>query len=346
MQYRITHTTRYVYPTPVHASLNEVRLKPRNTPHQRLLQFQLDMQPRARYSAEYVDGFGNFASVLGLEQGHLEWTVTATSEILCIPGGRDVPEALQRPVEVAQELASMPDAAPTTMLSSSSSSLPPSSLSAAASLSPGSLAEARAWLRQQHTPPAIAARCLTEASPLLPWYADLPERLGLRIQPEQMTVADLGQQLSRFIFTHFAYCPGQTEISTPLLDVVEKKAGVCQDFAHLAIAYARLLGIPARYISGYLETQPPPGVEKLLGVDATHAWFALYDPWLGWLEFDPTNDTQPDTRYITLAWGRDYNDVTPIRGVVRGGGEGHALMVSVDVQRLEEPVLPLGRAVS
>lgn len=180
----------------------------------------------------------------------------------------------------------------------------------------------------------LEARGFTQPSPLLPPMAGLPGILGFEPNPEQGIEA-FARQLSRFIHESFAYRPGQTEISTPLTQVIEQRAGVCQDFAHLAIACARALGIPARYISGYLETLPPEGSERLSGTDASHAWFAVYDPTRGWLEFDPTNDNVPDLRYITLAWGRDYSDVAPIRGVVRGGGESHRLLVSVDVQRLD-----------
>jgi transglutaminase-like putative cysteine protease len=197
------------------------------------------------------------------------------------------------------------------------------------------LAEALERLRTDSSPAALEARGIGQSSPLLPALPDLLQRLDLAVDPAQGVEA-LGRQLSRFIFEAFAYRPGQTEISTPLQQVIERRVGVCQDFAHLAIACSRALGIPARYVSGYLETSPPPGAERLVGADATHAWFALYDPARGWLEFDPTNDALPDHRYITLAWGRDYSDVAPIRGVVRGSGAGHKLTVSVDVQRVGE----------
>jgi transglutaminase-like putative cysteine protease len=124
--------------------------------------------------------------------------------------------------------------------------------------------------------------------------------------------------------------------------VLEHRRGVCQDFAHLAIAGLRGLGLPARYVSGYLETLPPPGQPKLRGADASHAWFALYLPPSlaasdseGWIDFDPTNDCLIHEQHITTAVGRDYQDVTPVRGVFYGGGE-HTLSIAVDVDRLEE----------
>ncbi len=138
------------------------------------------------------------------------------------------------------------------------------------------------------------------------------------------------------IYEEFTYDPQFTEIATPLDEVLAHKRGVCQDFAHLAIGCLRSLNLPTRYVSGYLETLPPPGKPKLRGADASHAWFSVYVPGEGWLDFDPTNDKIPGDQHITTAVGRDFGDVTPIKGVLYGGGE-HELKVSVDVERLEEP---------
>jgi transglutaminase-like putative cysteine protease len=142
------------------------------------------------------------------------------------------------------------------------------------------------------------------------------------------------RELTTKIFNEFKYDPSSTNVATPLHEALEKKSGVCQDFAHIAIGCLRAMGYPARYISGYLETLPPPGEEKLIGADASHAWFAVYSPGEGWFEFDPTNDDIPADQHITTAWGRDYSDVTPLRGVVFDGGNSQELNVSVDVRRL------------
>jgi transglutaminase-like putative cysteine protease len=115
---------------------------------------------------------------------------------------------------------------------------------------------------------------------------------------------------------------------------LKHRKGVCQDFAHLALSCLRGIGLAARYVSGYLETQPPPGQKKLLGADASHAWFGLYLPGTGWVDFDPTNDAIPREQHITAAVGRDFNDVTPLRGVFYGGGE-HRVEVAVDVDRMQ-----------
>lgn len=133
------------------------------------------------------------------------------------------------------------------------------------------------------------------------------------------------------IFTDFTYDKEATGVDTPVEQVLLHKKGVCQDFAHLMISGLRSMGLAARYVSGYLETQPPPGKEKLVGADASHAWLALFVPELGWIDLDPTNNLIPGEQHITLAWGRDYGDVTPVKGVVMGGGL-HNLSVSVDVR--------------
>lgn len=132
------------------------------------------------------------------------------------------------------------------------------------------------------------------------------------------------------IHREFRYDTGATTVGTSVLDVLAHRRGVCQDFAHLAISCLRSLGLAARYVSGYLCTEPPPGQPRLLGADATHAWFALWCPGHGWVEFDPTNDCEADTRYVLLAWGRDFGDVSPLRGVIQGGG-AHTLAVRVTV---------------
>ena len=142
--------------------------------------------------------------------------------------------------------------------------------------------------------------------------------------------------LMRRIFTEFTYDPTFTTVATPVSEVLEHKRGVCQDFAHFAIACVRALGLAARYVSGYLETRPQEGQPQLVGTAASHAWVSVYCPDLGWVDFDPTNDLMPLDRHIVVAWGRDYSDVTPLKGTIVGGGQ-HALQVTVEVKRGEEP---------
>ena len=141
------------------------------------------------------------------------------------------------------------------------------------------------------------------------------------------------RELTRRIFKDFKYDPKATTVATPLEEVVEKRRGVCQDFAHLGIACLRSLGLPARYVSGYLRTRPPEGKPRLVGADASHAWFSVFCPGTGWVDFDPTNNVQPGEEHITVAYGRDFGDVSPVAGIITGGGH-HAVKVSVDVAEI------------
>ena len=165
-----------------------------------------------------------------------------------------------------------------------------------------------------------------EAKPELAGYAQPSFVAG---RPLLEAVHELMQRIHR----DFTFDPEFTTLATPLQDVLEHRRGVCQDFAHLAIGCIRAQGLAARYVSGYIETLPPPGKEKLVGSDASHAWFSVYLPDVGWMDFDPTNNQVPNDQHITIAWGRDYGDVTPLKGVIFGG-QNHELKVSVEVERL------------
>ena len=153
--------------------------------------------------------------------------------------------------------------------------------------------------------------------------------------PPGRPLLDAVLDLTRRIHEDFTFDREATTVATPLADVFTSRRGVCQDFARLEIACLRSLGLAARYVSGYLETAPPPGSARLLGADASHAWLAVYCPGAGWLHVDPTNNVMPSLRHVTVAWGRDYHDVSPIHGVILGGGS-HTLRVNVDVVRLAE----------
>lgn len=135
------------------------------------------------------------------------------------------------------------------------------------------------------------------------------------------------------IFMSFEFDASFSELSTPLGAVLEARRGVCQDFAHLSVGALRTIGLPARYVSGYIETDPPEGEPRTFGADASHAWCAAWLGDGGWLDFDPTNDHLPSHRHVTIGWGRDYADVTPVRGVVIGPSAVQTLDVNVDVSR-------------
>jgi transglutaminase-like putative cysteine protease len=187
----------------------------------------------------------------------------------------------------------------------------------------------RARCRDDHSGESLEAHEFTYASPLIP---DTDEFAGYAKASftASRSVLDAALDLTRRIHDDFNFDPASTTVSTPVSDVFRQRRGVCQDFVHFEISCLRSLGLPARYMSGYLETDPPPGQPKLRGVDASHAWVSFFCPGVGWIEVDPTNNCVPSMRHVTLGWGRDYSDVAPIRGVLVGG-ENQQLLVAVDV---------------
>jgi transglutaminase-like putative cysteine protease len=140
--------------------------------------------------------------------------------------------------------------------------------------------------------------------------------------------------LTARIHKDFRFDSKVTTVRTPTEEVFRKRRGVCQDFSHLQIACLRSLNLAARYVSGYLRTYPPPGKPRLVGADASHAWVSVFCPGVGWLDMDPTNNLVPSNGHVTLAWGRDYGDVSPLRGLILGGG-AHTLKVAVDMEPIE-----------
>jgi len=161
------------------------------------------------------------------------------------------------------------------------------------------------------------------------------------LEKQSASPLEFAEQLMSWIYNEFEYDPNFSTVVTTGQIAFDSKRGVCQDFAHVALSVLREAGIPARYVSGYLETLPPPGQKKLQGSDASHAWFSVYTPVTGWVDFDPTNNKQPDHQYVTTAWGRDYGDVAPLKGVVYGGG-GQSVVVSVDVNKVDGALYMVG----
>lgn len=177
------------------------------------------------------------------------------------------------------------------------------------------------YTRQNDELAAYARAAFTDGRPILEATLDLAAR----------------------IHSDFQYDPKATTVATSLEEMFALRRGVCQDFAHLQIACLRSLGLSARYVSGYLSTEPPPGCVPLVGSDATHAWLSVYCPGAGWIDIDPTNNLIPGDKHVLLAWGRDYDDVSPIKGIVLGGGQ-HDVHVAVDVRALAQPEFPAGHA--
>ena len=197
--------------------------------------------------------------------------------------------------------------------------------------------ESPAWetvrdtVRADHSQAGLNAyQFVFDSGPCLRQAGAWPITPDLQGRPLLAAVLDLTSRIHQ----DFRFDAKATEVTTPVETFFEKRRGVCQDFSHLQIACMRSLGLPARYVSGYLRTLPPPGRPRLVGSDASHAWCAAWCPCFGWVDFDPTNNCVPSDGHITLAGGRDYSDVSPIRGVLLGGAK-HSLKVGVDVMPLE-----------
>jgi transglutaminase-like putative cysteine protease len=199
--------------------------------------------------------------------------------------------------------------------------------------------QALAWeeavrsLPGDHSPEGLEAYQFRFESPRIPLrseFAAYARQSFTPGRPLQEGLLDLTERIHK----DFRFDSGVTTVRTPTEEVFRKRRGVCQDFAHFQIACLRSLNLSARYVSGYLRTYPPPGQPRLVGADASHAWVSAYCPGTGWLDLDPTNNLIPSDGHVTLAWGRDYGDVSPLHGLILGGGV-HALTVAVDIEMLE-----------
>jgi transglutaminase-like putative cysteine protease len=196
--------------------------------------------------------------------------------------------------------------------------------------------QVRDVLRGDWSPQMLDAFQFTFDSPYIPCGAALSGYAGPSFSPGR-PLLDAVLDLTRRINTDFRYDQTATTMATPLSEVLKLRRGVCQDFAHLEIGCLRSLGLGARYVSGYLLTNPPPGQQRLVGADASHAWLSVFCPGVGWIDVDPTNNQIPHDKHIILAWGRDYDDVSPIKGVILGGGQ-HTVVVAVDVTLMSDPL--------
>jgi transglutaminase-like putative cysteine protease len=192
-------------------------------------------------------------------------------------------------------------------------------------------------LSQRLDPESLSARQYLFASPFVPRDERLAEYARPSFRPGRRLIEAV-LDLTLRICHDFTFDSGATTVGTPVLQVLEHRHGVCQDFAHLEIGCLRSLGIPARYVSGYVVTRPPPGKPRLVGADASHAWIAVFAPSIGWVDFDPTNGVIPASEHLTLGWGRDFGDLSPVKGVMTGGRR-HSLSYSVDIEAIPpEPV--------
>ena len=306
MHYRVTHTTTYAYEELVSICHNEMRLEPRSAPRQRCLATALAIEPTPAVLATELDYFGNRASFFTLQEPHHRMVVTARSEL-----------------EIASVRSVRPSATP-------------------------AWEALREQIRTETTHEALSAYEMSFDSPLVPVQPAFA-RYALPSFAAGRPILDAVLDLTHRIHADFEYRPGATSVTTPVEEVLARRHGVCQDFAHLELACLRALSLPVRYVSGYLHTRPvrseetdeeaaerdapageQTGERALVGADASHAWVSVWCGDGGWTDVDPTNDLVTSDQHLTLAWGRDYADVAPIKGVILGGGE-HTVEVAGEV---------------
>lgn len=295
MIYTLYHSTRFVYQHEVGFSHNLIRLQPRATEIQKVLNFDLTIEPHAAECEGYNDFFGNHLHHLLVREPHTILSVAAQSRVEI-----DL-ESLERLYENRQRVRA--------------------------------LTYAQAQDRMLFlTPEIIEAKQFSLKSPLLSIASvEMVTYAMESIKSERSLYEGIMEFMER-IYKDFSFVSGFSDLSTPVETVFAEKKGVCQDFAHFALTALRGIGLSVRYMSGYIETTPPQGAEKLFGSDASHAWFSVFFPGFGWFDFDPTNNMVPLDQHIVLGYGRDYGDISPMQGVVSGSGSSH-LGVMVDVSR-------------
>jgi transglutaminase-like putative cysteine protease len=312
---RVRHETSYRYDSEVEGAHHLAHLRPRDTATQQIRAWSLVVTPHpdagvelASGIRETVDPWGNARQVFAHSQVHDELDVTSAFEAGISAPELPAPGTSQPWREVARDLR----------------------LHAGASAHAVSASDASDERRAERAAFEAAEFALDSAlAPRAKALADWARPSA----DENTGIVELALALMHQIHDEFEYLPQSTSVTTGALDALELRHGVCQDFAHVLIGACRSLGLAARYVSGYLLTQPPPGKPRLVGADASHAWAAVWCPPYGWLALDPTNDVPAGQDHVTLAWGRDYADVAPLRGVIRGGS-GNAPRVGVTVEPL------------
>jgi transglutaminase-like putative cysteine protease len=296
--FSVRHRTEYRYGSPMADGYTVVHLLPRETPYQRVVSSEVLAAPDPDEVDEQIDLFGNRVLRFGVHHGHDRFGV----ESRCVVEVDDRGDA---------DLLAGP----------------------AAERAWEDVAGAVMWWRGPIAVELGAGAAATDATPAIPAVRSMAAEV---FTPGRPFVACI-RELCHRIYTGFRFDPSASDVSTPLDEVVAAGGGVCQDFAHLFLAVVRSVGLSGRYVSGYIETDPPPGTEKMIGADASHAWCSVWSQDLGWIDVDPTNDQFPPSRHVTVAWGRDYCDVAPVRGVVIGPSATQRLDVAVDVTRLDDP---------
>lgn len=319
-RYTVHHETRYAYTAPVSQSWQLARLTPRMLPWQRVLSYTLEIEPKADERRDELDSFGNMVTHFGLHGAHrmLKVRMECVVEVLERPRvdapGQPIQEQLAFALPAQMSLQMSPQVQMQTQVQTQTQTQAP--------LPPAELAweAVREAIRRDPQQDDLIPASMSEPTPLVP-LSEGARHYASKSFARGRPWLDAVSELMRRIHDDFEFEPGATTVSTSVDEVLYQRRGVCQDFAHLMLACLRGHGLPARYVSGYLLTDPPPGMPRLMGVDASHAWVAAYSPQHGWIEFDPTNRQLADQRYITLTWGADFADVVPLRGVIYGGGD-------------------------
>jgi transglutaminase-like putative cysteine protease len=291
----VEHDSHYTYQTEVELAHHLAYLRPRKTDWQKVLFTDLEISPQPDCQTENQDAFGNHRTFFTLSTPHASLLVRSRSV-----------------VTLADRYAS---------------------LDASQSVAWEEVRDALAYALDR---PYVAASEFSFLSPYIPRLAELRAYAERSFTPGR-NLAEASIELSSRIHEDFTYSPTATEVHTPIVEAFKKRAGVCQDFSHILIGCLRSMGLSAQYVSGYLLTKPLPGTVKLRGADASHAWVAVYCPQAPgqWLELDPTNNVLAGQSHVRLAIGRDFGDVSPLRGVIRGGGD-HQLAVGVTVQTVDD----------
>ena len=288
--YQIEHFTAYHYSEPVMLSHQQLHLTPRPIERQQVIKHAIAITPEPTLRHEFIDAFGNPLTEVAFESAHTALNIVAYTTVK-LAAARD-------------ELDNSP--------------------------AWESIRDALAYRAAWHPQPAILA-----ATQFLFESPHIRVKRSLRAFASDCFIAgrpfvDAAMALMEKIHAEFKFDAKATTITTPVMTFFAHKHGVCQDFTHLMISCLRSTGLAARYVSGYLLTRPAPGKPRRVGADASHAWVSLFVPELGWIDFDPTNNVMPSLEHITVGWGRDFSDVTPLRGVINGGGE-QTLEVKVTV---------------
>ena len=296
MIFQVTHKTSYRYDNFVSYCHNLATLRPRDLTGQKLLDFELQIEPTPSEINERTDFFGNNLTRFSIQEPHNELKVVAKSFI-------------ERDFQTIKQ-AYESDACRNVTMQQAMNCF------------------------QKVTPECLDAKQYILESPLIRKIAPEIRDYGAESFQLNRSVFDATKELMTRIYTDFQFVPGFSDVATPLHTVFAEKKGVCQDFAQIAIACMRAVGLPAKYMSGYIETLPPEGKEKLVGADASHAWFSTFIPGFGWVDFDPTNNLIPENQHLVVAWGRDYYDVPPLKGVIYSNGNNE-MSVSVDIREAE-----------